>query len=137
VDLSEESYAAVDEALKLVHDPTHIHVIHVMHDVSSREFEYVWNQVDQSQWKNETRAAIEKRFADKKYDGLHLELMFGSPGESITAYAQRIKADLIVMPSHGRKGLSRLLLGSVAERVIRLAHCHVLVTKGPQEASDG
>ena len=38
-------------------------------------------------------------------------------------------ADLIVMPSHGRSGVKRLLIGSVAERVVRLAHCPVLVLR--------
>jgi nucleotide-binding universal stress UspA family protein len=37
---------------------------------------------------------------------------------------------LIVMPSHGRSGVPRLLIGSVAERVLRLAHCPVLILRG-------
>ena len=40
-----------------------------------------------------------------------------------------IDAGAVVMPSHGRSGLGRLLLGSVAERVLRLAKCPVLVLK--------
>jgi universal stress protein A len=40
--------------------------------------------------------------------------------------------DLSVMPTHGRTGLSRLFLGSVAENVIRLASCSVLVLRDPQ-----
>ena len=44
---------------------------------------------------------------------------------------QRNKADLIVMGSHGRTGLSHVFIGSVAERVIRHAPCPVLVTKLP------
>jgi nucleotide-binding universal stress UspA family protein len=57
---------------------------------------------------------------------------FGDPGQRITAYAEEVGADVIVMPSHGRTGLKRLLLGSVAERVLRLAHCPVLVLKSKQ-----
>ena len=37
--------------------------------------------------------------------------------------------DLIVLPSHGRSGVQRLLIGSTAERVVRLAHCPVLVLR--------
>ncbi|MCA9263430.1 MAG: universal stress protein, partial [Planctomycetales bacterium] len=46
---------------------------------------------------------------------------------------------LIVMGSHGRKGLSRFLLGSVAENVLRKARCPVMIVKGLQhkESSDG
>ena len=40
-----------------------------------------------------------------------------------------LKADMIVTGSHGRKGLTRFLLGSVAESVIRNAHCSVLVVR--------
>jgi nucleotide-binding universal stress UspA family protein len=41
--------------------------------------------------------------------------------------------DLIIMGTHGRTGLSYVLLGSVAERVVRLAPCPVLVTRGAPE----
>ena len=54
---------------------------------------------------------------------------FGDPGREIAAFAESQHADLIVMPSHGRTGLSRILIGSVAERVVRLAHCPVLILK--------
>lgn len=50
----------------------------------------------------------------------------GYPSESIVKYAQRHKIDLIVMGTHGHTGLSHLLLGSVAEKVVRLATCPVL-----------
>lgn len=51
------------------------------------------------------------------------------PYEVITATAQKRKADLLVMGSHGRTGLSRLLMGSVSERVIGDARCPVLIVK--------
>jgi nucleotide-binding universal stress UspA family protein len=40
-----------------------------------------------------------------------------------------MKADLLVVGTHGRKGVSHLLLGSVAERLVRTAHCPVLVVR--------
>ena len=45
------------------------------------------------------------------------------------SFAQEKHAELIVIPSHGRTGITRLLIGSVAERVVRLAHCPVLVLR--------
>jgi nucleotide-binding universal stress UspA family protein len=51
----------------------------------------------------------------------------GEPHQGIIAMAAEISASLIVMGSHGRKGLSRLLMGSVTERVIGYAECPVLV----------
>lgn len=61
--------------------------------------------------------------------GVRTELFVrdGEPHQAITALAAEISATLIVMGSHGRKGLTRLLMGSVTERVIGYADCPVLV----------
>lgn len=61
--------------------------------------------------------------------GVQTELFVrdGEPHQAITALATEISASLIVMGSHGRKGLTRLLMGSVTERVIGYADCPVLV----------
>ena len=61
---------------------------------------------------------------------MHVDVEFGDPGNQIVDFAERISAELIVIPSHGRTGIERLLLGSVAERVARLAPCPVLVLRG-------
>jgi nucleotide-binding universal stress UspA family protein len=53
----------------------------------------------------------------------------GDPAEEIIRYAASAEIDLIVMGTHGRTGLARLLMGSVAEKVLREAHCSVLVAK--------
>lgn len=51
--------------------------------------------------------------------------------DGITAHASRVSADLLVLASHGRTGLSRVFMGSVAERVTRFAPCSVLVGRSP------
>lgn len=56
-------------------------------------------------------------------------LMIGSPATAIVEMARRENAELIVMASHGRTGLTRVLMGSVAEEVVRKAQCPVLVVK--------
>ena len=56
-------------------------------------------------------------------------LEVGIPHEEIAGVAEREKADLIVMTTHGRRGLTHLLLGSVAEKVLRTAPCPVLVVR--------
>lgn len=53
----------------------------------------------------------------------------GDAREAIVDSATQRKADLIVMGTHGRRGLKRALMGSVAEAVIRHAHCPVLVVR--------
>lgn len=59
--------------------------------------------------------------------GIETAVREGEPAEAILALAAEIGASLIVMSSHGRKGLSRLLMGSVTEHVIGLGDCPVLV----------
>lgn len=59
----------------------------------------------------------------------HLE--YGDPAAVILKFAREIGADLIVMGTHGRTGLRRLLMGSVAEQVVRKASCPVLTLRTP------
>lgn len=66
----------------------------------------------------------------------------GAPGPLIIEFADLVQADLIVMGTTGRSGLARLVYGSVAEHVLRHAHCPVLTVKSgevervPQDVSD-
>jgi nucleotide-binding universal stress UspA family protein len=55
----------------------------------------------------------------------------GDPGTAILGTAKETNCDLIVMGTHGRTGLNRVLMGSVAEKVVRKATCPVLVVKAP------
>jgi nucleotide-binding universal stress UspA family protein len=59
-------------------------------------------------------------------------LLEGDPAAEIVRYAQEMTMDLIVMGTHGRTGLERMLMGSVAEKVMREAKCSVLVVKLPR-----
>jgi nucleotide-binding universal stress UspA family protein len=54
----------------------------------------------------------------------------GTPAEQIPRLARRVRADLLVLGTHGRSGLPKAFLGSVAERVVRLAPCPVLTVRG-------
>jgi nucleotide-binding universal stress UspA family protein len=56
----------------------------------------------------------------------------GDPAAEIVRYATESGTDLVVMGTHGRTGLERLLMGSVAEKVMRDAPCSVLVVKLPK-----
>lgn len=57
-------------------------------------------------------------------------ILEGTAHERIVRAARAVRADLIVMGTHGRAGLARLILGSVAGRVIALAHCPVMTVRG-------
>jgi nucleotide-binding universal stress UspA family protein len=56
-------------------------------------------------------------------------LVEGSPKEAIVRYARTQEIDLIVLATHGRTGLAHLLIGSVAENVVRTAPCPVLTVR--------
>jgi nucleotide-binding universal stress UspA family protein len=71
--------------------------------------------------------ALEKALAAKVK--ARLEVHVGDAYEMIVDIAKKKKADIIVMGSHGRTGLTRLLMGSVTSRVIGHAPCSVLVVK--------
>jgi nucleotide-binding universal stress UspA family protein len=67
------------------------------------------------------------------YSGINVEYRVaqGDPATEILEVAQETKSDVIVMGTHGRTGLGRLLMGSVAEQVVRKASCPVLTVKTP------
>jgi nucleotide-binding universal stress UspA family protein len=57
-----------------------------------------------------------------------------SPADEIVTYAREASIDLIVLGTHGRGGMAHMLLGSVAERVVRTAPCPVLTVRGAAAA---
>jgi len=78
----------------------------------------------------EKNAKAVKEAATKEGIAARAFVMTGKPADAIIETAKENKSDLIVLGSHGRTGLEKLLMGSVAERVIVLASSAVLVVKG-------
>ena len=75
---------------------------------------------------------------DREAFDAHEEVVFGRGADTIVEYAADRGIDLIVMGTHGRTGMAHLLLGSVAERVVRTAHCPVLTVRSvPQVQAIG
>lgn len=68
--------------------------------------------------------------AERAGVGVEGKLVEGAPAEAIVRVARRDRAGLIVIGTHGRSGLGRLFMGSVAERVLALARCPVLTVRG-------
>ena len=71
----------------------------------------------------------------EEFEGLDVEdvVARGEPAAEIVRVAEERSAGLIVISSHGRTGLGRILFGSTAESVVRHARCPVLVVKPPEE----
>ncbi len=76
----------------------------------------------------EALEGVKKTFKDSGVK-LKTELKEGSPAKDIVETAEEEKIDLIIMGTAGRKGLDRFFLGSVSEKVLRSAHCAVMVVK--------
>jgi nucleotide-binding universal stress UspA family protein len=78
-------------------------------------------------------AALEDWIAEARVEGLTARAMLrtGVPYQEIVGLARDERADLIVIGTHGRGGMNRVLLGSVADRVVRLAPCPVLTVRRP------
>lgn len=91
------------------------------------ELYYGVDQVDHAQLKQSLAAVAP---ADPAVRCVH-KLLMGDPAESIIQLAETEQADFIVMGTHGRRGLTRLLMGSVAEAVVRGAKCPVITVKHP------
>ena len=62
-----------------------------------------------------------------------LEVVEGMPGDAVVDTAARLGCDLVIMATHGRSGLGRAVLGSVADYVVRHAHSAVLLVRPPHQ----
>jgi nucleotide-binding universal stress UspA family protein len=129
VDFSEASLRAVDVARDLVDDASQLHIVHVLPSITAAEPGLLWNVLDEATARDQAYAELEKRFSDARFAGANLVVAFGSASDEIVELARAKKAELIVMPSHGRTGLARLMIGSVAELVTRSAPCPVLILR--------
>jgi nucleotide-binding universal stress UspA family protein len=130
VDLSEQADLALDYALRLADRPELVHVIHVGASFGAAVDPPFIYPIIEKRLESPYENTFRDRYDHPKYHGVVLEMKYGEAGHEIAEYARKIGAGLIIMPSHGRSGLSRVLLGSVAERVVRFAPCPVLVLRG-------
>ena len=128
-DFSEEAFQALASTIEFAEDASHVHVLNVLNRLEPTEPGIVWQTLDDESRKQHVEKAFYEKVNQIDHQGIHLTVVIGDPSSEIIDYAQKHQIDLIVIPSHGRTGLSRFLLGSVAERVVRFAHCPVLVLR--------
>lgn len=82
--------------------------------------------------RSQAQAQLERLLAKARKAGVRVKglLMEGVPHEQITRAARSRRADLVVIGTHGRTGLAKFFLGSVAGRVVSIASCPVLTVRG-------
>ena len=129
IDFSELSYGAIAPAREFVEAEAALMLIHVLTPLHPADPAAMWNTLDNEQRKQKVKDFLAQKLGEMGYKNVKIKVAIGDPSTEIIDYAQEISADLIVLPSHGRKGISRFLLGSVTERVVRLSACPVLVLK--------
>ena len=129
VDFSGESESAIRTALEMVEDPANVQLIHVLFPLDVISPGVVWGEVSEESREEAVKESFGKFLSEWNISGVSVNICFGDPGLEIAEFAEKINADLIVIPSHGYHGMKRFTLGSVAERVIRHANCSVLVLR--------
>jgi nucleotide-binding universal stress UspA family protein len=129
IDFSDLSHQALDKAIEIAGEDGEVLVIHVLTELSTMEPGNLYGTVTDEDRIKSAEEFLRKKLADDKYARVSVHAVIGDAGREITAFAERESADLIVIPSHGYGFVKHLLLGSVAERVVRLAHCPVLVLR--------
>ncbi len=134
IDFDENSLAALDTAADLArHCDATMFVLHVVPMIIQPTGMPVYVDIYKSQ--EQVAWARLRELARKSLAGIKYELMvqMGDPAGSILHAERKVRPDLIVMATHGRRGFSRFFLGSVAEMVLREASCPVLTVR-PQMA---
>ncbi len=129
-DFSEMSLAALQKAVELVSNPNLVHCVHVAQLPMTTDPVFVWGAITEQSMQQQALQGFQNQIgSDEKLKQVYFTTIFGDPGIMIADYAKENDAELVIISSHGRTGVSRLLLGSVAERVVRLSPCPVIVLR--------
>src|SRR5262249_35461895 len=124
IDYSESSVAAIATALKLVSNPADVHVVHAILPSSKSSPTGEWAPLRQGEAVGTaSQNELAKYLEQHNFCGVTQAAEFGDPASVVAAYARTHQADLIVIPSHGYHGLKRMIMGSVAEQIIRRCEC--------------
>jgi len=136
LDFSNAFPNVLDAALQMAYlQDAILHIIHVLepepsytaYGMTPEEFPAI--QVFQNESQRRAEALLNEAVAKARtrVKDVRAELIIGSPLHSIIDYAQKQKADLIVIGTHGHGAVAALLIGSVAEGLVRKAMCPTLV----------
>jgi nucleotide-binding universal stress UspA family protein len=132
VDFSKGSEAALDSAIRIAKE--HGGKLLLLHVISTAYtfpletgFPDIFETLEKNARASMTKLIQRKHLKPRQYRSM---LIAGvNPADVIAAVAKKSRAAMIVMGSHGKTGFQRFMLGSVAERTLRYAHCPVLIVK--------
>jgi universal stress protein A len=138
VDYSDQSVFAVDEALhaaETVRGTRLVAVLVLPANTTSGavDAEELTNELVERAGENLTQLlGARARALGLEPGSVDSRVRFGAPAEQLLALSRELGAQLIAVGTHGRQGLSHLLVGSVAEEVMRKASCSVLIARSPR-----
>ena len=138
VDFSNCSKHALEYALAFAEQyDSEICILHAVESPATA-FAYVDLEIPEPDLVDEFRNQAEKQLDElaaalrKRHGAVSKKLVFGKPFAEIIDAASEWGADLIVLGTHGRSALEHILIGSVAEKVVRKANCPVLTVRHPE-----
>jgi nucleotide-binding universal stress UspA family protein len=136
LDFSDASAAVLNAAIKmaLVHQAS-LHILHVLepepsytaYGMTPEEFPAIQIFQQESQRRAEAKLNQAVTTATEQLSDVRAELLIGSPLHCIIDYVAKTYADLVVLGTHGHGAVAALLIGSVAEGLVRKAVCPTLV----------
>ena len=139
LDGSKISDSLVDEVIKLTKDQSsNVRIIHVVDESCMRyggpSFDYLsivaaWKEDGEKILDNAAKKIAQQTSIKPETSILELKPFHGRVAEVIVDAAKEWPADLLIIGTHGRRGFSRLFLGSVAENVVRIATTPVLLVR--------
>jgi nucleotide-binding universal stress UspA family protein len=136
-DFSEGSSQALQYAVDLTTKyGARLYVVHVVYDLAKATGWYVPHRSVDEMYKDIQEGAkkeLERFGVDDLAQVKNIEriVLTGVPHEEIMNFSKEKKIDLIIMGTHGRKGIDRILFGSTAAQVVRFAPCPVLTVRLP------
>jgi universal stress protein A len=137
VDFSKESILAVKFAASMAEEyKTRLYVLHVMDPIHPSVRNHMANfEAFEKNRALEVKADLENAIPGSVKERIPVETILetGNPMHAIVDKAKELGVDVLVIATHGRSGLAHVLLGSVAENVIRHAPCPVFVIRNPRD----
>jgi nucleotide-binding universal stress UspA family protein len=138
IDFSETAEKAFQNAVDIAkRNNSDIFLLHVIEVIQQCAVDYCLDNAVVEQIENKSTAVSQEmlqkmidKFPETKGLRIHKDVTKGTPYEVILKEQEAKKIDLIVIASHGKKGLLWHLLGSVTEKVVSTAKCQVLIIRG-------
>lgn len=136
-DFSECSDAAIRYGLELARRfDAKLHLLHVVMDPATQPWAAEGLSIPMlesvAQWQKDAHQRLAASVPAADAGRATVVTTIATPYQEILRYAAENAVDLIVMGTHGRSGMSHMLLGSIAERVVRRAPCPVLTVRHPE-----